>query len=189
MILSDKQIRELRSSIHPFSDRQVNPASYDLCLGYKLRRPRWRWRNPLARRVAWALLPKYNRDPKANPDAFWEPEQVFDTFTLWPGEFVLCSSLEFTAVPPNMSAILMSKSSTGRVGLEHLHAGWGDPGFQGQWTWELINVAPWPVVLTAGKPLMQLVFAQMSEAPVRPYGDGNGRYQGQSGPTAAREVQ
>ena len=49
--------------------------------------------------------------------------------------------LQFRAM---RSAALYSKSSTGRIGLEHLHAGWIDPGFCGQLTLEFKNVAPWP---------------------------------------------
>lgn len=39
------------------------------------------------------------------------------------------SSIEFIKMPDDMVAILFSKSSAGRIGLEHLHAGFGDPGW------------------------------------------------------------
>jgi deoxycytidine triphosphate deaminase len=94
--------------------------------------------------------------------------------------------LEFVNIPDDMAAILYSKSSTGRRGVEHLHAGYGDPGWNNsQWTWEIHNVAPWPIKLEAGKPLMQQVMIRMTEAPLRNYAV-TGRYNGQVGPTPER---
>jgi len=100
--------------------------------------------------------------------------------------------MEITHIPDDMIAILFSKSSTGRRGIEHLHAGYGDPGFGDNarggtdWTWELVNIAPWPNLLEAGKPLMQLVLAQLHSCPERMYKE-TGRYNEQSGPTANKE--
>ena len=183
MIQPDYRLAVIGSaSIRPFDKAMVNPASIDLRLGSTIRLPRWYWRNPLTRPFAWAFSSK---DPKRNPDEFWGKSTEFKTFTLWPGQFVLCHSLEVTEIPLDHVAILLSKSSTGRIGLEHLHAGYGDPGFHGQWTFELINMAPWPVRLVAGQPLMQLVYMQMNGRPDQGYAQ-TGRYQGQHGPTAAR---
>ena len=101
-------------------------------------------------------------------------------------DFILGHSLEFVNIPDDMSAILYSKSSTGRRGVEHLHAGYGDPGWHdSQWTWEIHNVAPWPIKLVAGKPLMQQVMIRMTETPLRNYAE-TGRYNRQSGPTPER---
>jgi deoxycytidine triphosphate deaminase len=95
-------------------------------------------------------------------------------------------------IPDDTAVLLFSKSSTGRIGLEHLHAGFGDPGWGStinslgtlgsRWTWELHNVAPWPIVLKAGKPLMQQVAIRMTDSPLRNYAE-TGRYNGQTGPT------
>lgn len=65
------------------------------------------------------------------------------------------------------------------------NSGFGDPNFQGQWTWELKNLAPWPIELVAGECYMQLVFMDMAELPQRDYSQ-TGRYQGQTGPEAHR---
>jgi len=178
MILTDRQIRNA-PCVQPFNPHNVNPASYDLTLGNLVRRPRWFWRNPLTRRLAWTLL----RHP-TRPDLLWTPARAFDRLTLWPGDFVLCHSHEVTAIPTNVVALLFSKSSVGRLGIEHLHAGYGDPGFVGQWTFELVNNAPWPVTLRPGQRLMQLAFVQ-TETPDLDYSQ-TGRYQGQRGPTGAR---
>lgn len=184
MIQPDYRLRELANGrIEPFCPELVNPASIDLRLGNVIRQPRWIWRNPLTRPLAWLLS---SRNPKVNPEQFWGRPFTFEAFTLWPGQFVLCHSLETVEIPLDQVGILYSKSSTGRVGLEHLHAGYADPGFRGQLTFEFSNMAPWPVVLTAGQPLMQLVYEQLNGRPDRSYAE-TGRYQGQQGPTAARQ--
>ena len=179
MILPDWQLHKLCHAgfISPYTPAHVNPASIDLTLGDTIRTPRWYWQP-----VLWRLAYKLNL-PR------WSAPREFDTYLLKPGEFVLCSSMEITHIPDDMIAILFSKSSTGRRGIEHLHAGYGDPGFgdneQGgaDWTWELTNCAPWPNLLEAGKPLMQLVLARLMSAPQKVYGE-TGRYNNQSGPTA-----
>jgi deoxycytidine triphosphate deaminase len=163
------------------SPENVNPDSLDLCLGNQIRLPMWYWRNSITRGIAHLI-------EKARPGStqMWEKDtRVFDTYTLWPGQFVLCHSKETMQVPDDAVAMLFSKSSTGRTGLEHLHAGLGDSGFKGEWTWEFTNTAPWPITLVAGKRLMQVIFISMAKEPGMVYSK-TGRYQGQSGPTAAR---
>jgi dCTP deaminase len=121
---------------------------------------------------------------------YWTEPRKFETYLLKPGEFVLCSSLEITRIPDMAMAFLLSKSSTGRRGIEHLHAGAGDPGFGdnerggASWTWELTNCAPWPNLLEAGKPLMQLVLIKLVSRPQRTYKQ-TGHYNDQDGPTVS----
>lgn len=72
---------------------------------------------------------------------------------------------------------------SGRMGLFIQNAGWVDPGFEGQITFELFNASDTPILLTAGTRIAQLVFAEMTEACDKPY---NGKYQGQIGATESR---
>ncbi len=182
MILPDSEIKKWaeRGGIVPYIPKHVGPASIDLMLGDTIRLTAWYWL-PFFWRIAYKLdLPR------------WTEKRTFSEYLLKPGEFVLCSSLEITHLPDDVSAVLFSRSSTGRRGIEHLHAGYGDPGFgdndQGgtDWTWELLNVAKWPNLLVAGERLMQLVLARLESIPDRLYKD-TGRYNEQSGPTGARE--
>lgn len=150
--------------VSPFDPALVNPASIDLRLGNAYRR--WsssfdgQWGHQITAPAGFGIV-------------------------MAPGEFLLCCSLETVTIPPDACAALFSKSSTGRRGIEHLHAGWVDPGFRGQLTWELKNVTPSPVVLTVGAPLMQLVLYGLTAPAERDYSQ-TGRYQGQSGATPAR---
>lgn len=65
------------------------------------------------------------------------------------------------------------------------NSGFGDPGFIGQWTWELQNVSPAPIKLVVGKPLMQMIMLQMTNPPQLDYGF-TGHYMNQTGATPAR---
>jgi deoxycytidine triphosphate deaminase len=171
----------LSGGVEPFDELSlnrasiVNPASVDLRLADKIRLPAWYWSVPIIRRWAWR---------KRLP--LWGPMRTFTRYTLQPGGCALCCSLETTRIPDDCTAWILSKSSTGRTMLEHMHAGYGDPGFTGQWTFEFKNEGPWPIELVAGKRTMQLVLIRMTQEPQRGYSQ-TGRYQHQRNPTPARE--
>lgn len=147
-----------RNGVTPYDRTLINPASIDLRLGDHYRLPT---------AVGWS-------DPLLI---------VKEGLTLKPGQFVLLHTLETTAIPTNAAALLFLKSSTGRRGLEHLHAGYGDPGFCGQWTLEVINHWPYPQTIHAGERLFQLCLVDCS-IPVVSYAK-TGHYQHQTGPTVA----
>jgi len=180
VIWNDKRIIEwaLAGGINPYDPEMVNPASIDLKLGETMRVPKWYWIKPLASiayKMGWPQ---------------WSDEFEFSTYLMAPGQFVLCCSLEKTKVPDNAVATLALKSSIGRRGVEHLHAGYGDPGFGDNeeggcsWTWEMVNAAPWPNLLTAKRPLIQLIMYSV-ERPLKLYKEV-GRYNQQVGPTPER---
>ena len=179
MVYHDTLIHEWAEDggVIPYDSMYVNPASIDLRLGNTIRTPRWYWKP-----ILWRLAHRLDL-------LQWTEPREFNTYLLKPGEFVLCSSMEITRIPDDMIAILFSKSSTGRRGIEHLHAGYGDPGFGDNerggtgWTWELQNVAPWPHLLEAGEPLMQLILARLVDYPQETY-KHTGHYNEQLGPTA-----
>jgi deoxycytidine triphosphate deaminase len=86
------------------------------------------------------------------------------------------------------SFIPTHNSSLGRLGLLiHSTAGYVDPGWKGNLTLELSNVARLPIALYHGMRIGQISFFSMSGPVERPYGSkGLGsRYQGQSTPTAS----
>lgn len=188
MIWNDSKIEDWASSggVTPFDAACVNPASLDLRLGNMIRQPHKLWQ------CMSEIDMRYHIENGTIDDLpRWDEPIEFETFWLMPqgkgSSFVLCHSLEFINIPADMGSLLFSKSSTGRIGLEHLHAGWGDPKWHdAQWTWELHNVAPWPIPLIAGKRIMQQVMIKMTDKPQRGY-DETGRYNNQRGPTPARE--
>ena len=86
------------------------------------------------------------------------------------------------------SFIPTHNSSLGRLGLLiHSTAGYVDPGWKGNLTLELSNVANLPIALYFGMKIGQISFFKMSSAVERPYGSPSlgSKYQGQSEPTAS----
>lgn len=65
------------------------------------------------------------------------------------------------------------------------NCGYGDPGFVGQWTFEVINHWPFPQTIFPGQPLFQLVLCD-TESAARPYSI-TGHYQNQTGATVPWE--
>jgi dCTP deaminase len=109
-------------------------------------------------------------------------------FVLHPGEFVLGQTLEWVELPNDLVARLEGKSSLGRLGLLiHSTAGYVDPGWKGNLTLELSNVANLPIALYHGMKIGQISFFKMSSPVERPYGSPElgSKYQGQSEPTAS----
>ena len=170
MLLVDNKLKEY----FPYLDL-VNPASINLTLSNKIRVPRWYWTWPL-RRLAHKLdLPK------------WSEQKTFERHLLMPGKFVLLSTKEITRIPDNCGAWLFLRSTYGRLGLEHSHAAFGDPGFNGPWTLELSHIAPWPITLSAGDSVVQMIVFSSDSYPDQTY-NVTGRYQNQRGPTPAKGI-
>ena len=204
MVWNDKRISDWAQAggVTPFDAACVNPASLDLRLGDLIREPHQVWLDMTREEMKESIaLGEIEDLPK------WGEAKRFDKFWLFPGEFVLCHSLELVRIPIYVASILVLKSSKGRLGLNHSHSGWGDPGFGlpktksmsvvnvngdydlggAAWTWELQNISPWPIKLTAGERLIQQVFFDMSDAPDIDY-RYTGHYVYQSGPTEAYGV-
>lgn len=108
-------------------------------------------------------------------------------FVLHPGEFALGATLERMSLDDSLAARLEGKSSLARLGLlAHATAGFIDPGFSGQITLELANVANLPILLWPGMKIGQLCFLDLATRATAPYGQVNNHYQGQRGPTPSR---
>lgn len=88
-------------------------------------------------------------------------------YKLFPGEACLASSVEVFNLPMDITAEFRLKSSQARVFLEHLHAGWADPGWHGSTlTLEFVNLAKYhPLLLRAGDKCGQVMFYRHEPVP------------------------
>lgn len=88
-------------------------------------------------------------------------------YVILPGESVLAHSVEEFYLPDNITAEYRLKSSMARVFLEHLHAGWCDPMWQGSvLTLELANMSRYhPIKLVAGMKIGQMCFYRHDRVP------------------------
>jgi len=179
-VLSDRDIRAAIEAgdiaIRPYDARDLQPSSVDLHLDRSFR---------VFRNNRYAFI-----DVRAPQPDLTELLRVADDepFILHPGEFVLGQTLEWVELPTDLVARLEGKSSLGRLGLLiHSTAGYVDPGWKGNLTLELSNVANLPIALYYGMKIGQISFFRMSSPVDRPYGSPElgSKYQGQSEPTAS----
>jgi|SRR6056297_3219821 len=145
-----------RGGVIPFEEGLINPASIDLRVGKHYRVPT---------KTGWSA----------------SMEIPNEGLVIHPNNLILLHTHEYTKIPVNAVAFIFLKSTIGRRGIEHLHAGYGDPGFEGQWTLEVINHWPHPQLIRKEEPLIQLILCDVLK-PYKTY-DQTGHYQGQEGPT------
>jgi deoxycytidine triphosphate deaminase len=175
---------DVRLTNENFENAKINPASIDLALSQYIRVPQWYWRLPL-KNLVWRCLGKPSPwDRESN--LFWRKEQFIgdihhknDWYWLKPGELVLLSAIQHTIMPNNCAGLLVTTSTAGRVGLNHSHSGWVDPGFEGHLTFEISNLSRWPIPLYSGLVCVQLVVMSLTSAAKEGY-EKKGRYQNQT---------
>jgi dCTP deaminase len=185
--------------IDPFNQDQINPASYDLRLGSKVamyskavckdpHRQSLRLQPPeqvaavLRSRGRYLGLQNEVMDSK-------EPQEVFEIemdpkegFLLSPGIGYLMHTAERVRTDKYVP-VLDGKSSIGRLFIAvHVTAGYGDTGFDGQYTLEV--VATHPVIVYPGMRFCQIRF-HTAVGDVLPYA---GNYTGDAsmGPVPSR---
>ena len=181
MVLSDATIRaEIESGrivIDPYDADLVQPSSVDVRVDRRFR---------VFHNNRYPFIDV--REPMEDLTEAVEVDED-QPFILHPGEFVLGQTLERVSLPDDLVARLEGKSSLGRLGLLiHSTAGFVDPGFSGNITLELSNVANLPITIYHGMPIGQLSFMRMDGPVERPYGsrETQNKYQGQTEPTASR---
>jgi dCTP deaminase len=108
-------------------------------------------------------------------------EQVW----LHPRHFILAASLEFLALPDDMSAYVVGRSSWGRLGLIVATAIFVHPGFRGCLTLELVNEGDSPIALSPGSRIAQLALHRL-EHPAAPRGNERDKYYAPVRPQASR---
>ena len=179
-VLSDRDIRAALEagtvSIRPYDPHDLQPSSVDLHLDRSFR---------VFRNNRYAYIDVRSPQPDLTELLTIAEDEPF---ILHPGEFVLGQTHEWVELPDDLVARLEGKSSLGRLGLLiHSTAGYVDPGWKGNLTLELSNVANLPIALYAGMRIGQISFFKMSSAVDRPYGSPElgSKYQGQSEPTAS----
>lgn len=142
--------------IDPFDPRLINPVSVDLRLGQNV--AVYRVGDLILRDLAAHMLSVESLDAKKENQVvrFDIPE---DGLVLKPGVLYLMHTLERVHTK-RFVPVLDGKSSIGRLGIKvHETAGYGDPGFDGQYTLEVTCVHP--VRVYAGMRFCQMRFHTM----------------------------
>lgn len=172
-VLSDGHIKDSVLSgeikIDPYDKEMVQPASYDVHLGSSF--------VSYDRTDSRLIIDPLTTGP------WGERVQHPDGIIISPQCFLLATTLEYIELSRCLVARVEGVSSLGRLGLAvHSTAGYIDPGFSGEITLELFNMAPYSIVLTPGMRIAQLAFERLS-GPSQGY---KGRYQRQRGATPSK---
>jgi dCTP deaminase len=161
MFLSDVDIRkEMKSGgikISPFEKSQLGQASVDLSLGNSF----------------WFFKEKYL-------DLLVDLEKVdfgeatrrvkADSVVLGPGEMCLAISREKITLASDIMGRLEGRSRYARMGLAvHITSAVVQPGSSNHQVFEILNSAPFPVVLHAGMRISQIVFCRLESPTSKPY--------------------
>jgi len=113
-----------------------------------------------------------------------------EPFVLMPGQFILAETKEFFNLPNNLASIIFLKSSGARNGLNHLHAGWCDPGWHGSTlTMELTNVCQLnELIIRPNMKVGQMVFLEGEPVPDEHSYAAKGQYNNQKGAQQSKGI-
>ena len=154
--------------ISPITDfqKQIGPSSFDLLL------------SPHLKVFEISKIPFYelnkdglvvNKDElnKNFIDIYLEKDEAF---TLHPNNFILGSTLEFIKLPNTIAAVIEGRSSISRLGIQvHATAGFVDPGYAGNLTFEMVNIGKVPVKIEAVTRIAQISFHELKSGTSIPY--------------------
>lgn len=161
--------------IEPFDREQINPASYDLRLGSRV----------LVYERAIHGTNYVSNSPPSLDSARENPTEEFlftRSLDLYPGRLYLMHTIERVCTR-TLVPIVDGKSSIGRLGVfVHVTAGYGDPGFDGQYTLEVL--ATYPTRVYAGMRFCQIRFHRLEGEPIDYQVKGN--YPREPAPVASR---
>lgn len=113
-----------------------------------------------------------------------------DGFPLYPGQFILATTRETFNLPNHIACEYKLKSSLARSGLQHMLAGWCDPGWNNsKLTLELKNVTQNHILLIkTGMKIGQMVFFECEPVPDEHSYANKGQYNNQVSVTASKGV-
>jgi dCTP deaminase len=173
-ILSDSAIRKAVEygdiEIDPFDPERLNPCSYDLALG-----------NEIVSYQSGAGAPVPYLDARVRPGTY--SFKFDDGMVLHPNVGYLMHTVERVATKKYVP-VLDGKSSLGRLFMKiHETAGYGDPGFDGQYTLEVTVM--YPLRIYPGMRIAQMRFHTIMGDVERLY-DGNYKGETSRGPVASR---
>lgn len=153
-LLSYTELKELVRSgvVKGVEPHRINGASIDITLG--------RWL--MVERKSFYTIRIRDRAP-----LMMDRESCEFGYTLYPGQFVLAETQQEFNLPDDIVAEYVLNSSLARVGLNHMLAGYCDPGWHGSvLTLELKNEAQYhALLLTEGDRIGQMKFYRVTPVP------------------------
>lgn len=150
---------------------QVNPNSIDLTISRIFKRGLFTARS-------WNYGFKNCQEASLYHEKGWESCRDEDYILMKPGDVVLACTREYIKMPEDICGQLFTKSTLGRMFINHMMAGVIDAGFEGKLTLELVNEGTHIVRIPIGARVVQMVMMELDHAAIRPYGTRASRYHG-----------
>lgn len=142
---------------------QVNPNSIDLTISQYYKRP-----NAVKNPVVYGFSSAEER--KLYDFAYWKDYTADDGYiVLKPNDIILGATREYVMMPDDMSGQLFTKSTMGRMFINHMMAGVVDAGFRGVLTLELRNEGIHTIRIPVGAPVVQMICYDLLRKPEKPY--------------------
>lgn len=182
MILSDKTITKRLSELIwiPKSDKsvtvegllsQINPNSFDLTISDTFKRPV----NGLDAPIVYGFQNKHEQE--VYQQDYWQEYVSPNGYILLkPNHVVLACTREYIRMPKDLCGQLFTKSTLGRMFINHMMAGVIDAGFEGRLTLELKNDGIHTIRIPVGARIVQMVIYKLDYVPDEAYNDRNSRY-------------
>jgi len=112
---------------------------------------------------------------------------ISSDFVLHPHQFVLASTLEYISIPLDYYALVLGRSTWGRLGLNIATATTVQAGYRGCLTLELRNLGETPLPLKIGSRIAQICLIALSTGDkTKGYYASDGKYVGPIGPEIPR---
>ncbi len=160
-------------------DTQIGVVTVDLRLGYDF--------------FVSILTRKPSIETSINPDSFNHRaigsyfqetrRDLGEKFVLYPHQVVLCTTLEYVSLPPNVYTDILSRSSYTRLGMPINTM--VQPGFRGCIPLELFNHGNSPIELVVGSRVCQARFFEIQSNVVYVDNTKQRKYFGQVRPTVS----
>lgn len=181
-VLCDSQIREL-VSIEPFQENDKRPGKVSFGVssyGYDVRvGTLFKIFTNVSATGGQAIV-----DPKKFDDTSFVTVDTDDTgkdhVIIPPNSFALCETVETFAIPRDVLAICVGKSTYARCGII-VNVTPLEPEWRGKVTIEISNTTPLPAKIYANEGIAQMIFLQADRTCAVSYADKNGKYQDQVG--------
>lgn len=161
MVFSDVDIRnaikEKRIRISPLQQDQIGPGNVDLTLSDE-----------------WYFFKKKYLDTlvdlkKLTHKEVYEKKKLKSVILL-PGEMCLGKTLEKITLAPDIMGKLEGRSRYARMGLSiHITSAVIQPGSSNRQVLEIVNLAPFPVMLHKGMRISQVIFLEAKSPTSKPY--------------------
>ncbi len=182
-VLCDTQIREL-VGIEPFEENTKRPGriSYGVSsYGYDVR-------VGTLFKIFTNVSPSGGGQSVVDPKAFGEDMFVTidtartgrDHVVIPPNSFALAETVEHLAIPRDVLAICVGKSTYARCGII-VNVTPLEPEWRGKVTLEISNTTPLPARIYANEGIAQIVFLKAERTCAVSYADKRGKYQDQAG--------